>query len=219
MRLTGTLLTLGGLVLLVVGLFMGCGSLFTWNGRHAIDVQPVTPGTPMTYALRPSLGRRYTIAVHVVFDRDAAEPAIEGAPASVSAKLPIVARVVDKRGSTVAETAGWIDPEEPPTVLYGTHPSPRNAAQTELVAERLVGAFPATSTDPFDVRVDLGPDRTQKAKIVETRLVVYDDVTPPSIKRAFGAAVAGGVAFVVGLGIVFAGFFRGRARRGGKRRR
>lgn len=219
MRLTGTLLTLGGLVLLVVGLMMGCGSLFTWNGRHAIDVQPVTPGTPMTHALRPVPGRRYTIAVHVVFDRAAAEAPIEGAPVSVAAKLPIVARVVDKRGTTVAEVAGWIDPEEPPTVLYGTHPSPREAGKTELVAERLVGSFPASSSDPFEVRIDLGPDRTAKAKIAETRVVVYDDVTPPSIRRALGAAAVGGVAFVAGLGILFAGFFRGGSRRGGKRRR
>jgi hypothetical protein len=218
-RLTGTLLSLGGLVLLVVGLFMGCGSLFTWNGRHPIDVQPLTPGTPTTYTLRPALGRRYTIAVHVVFDRAAAEAPIEGAPVSVSAKLPIVARVSDSRGATVAETKGWIDPEEPPTVLYGTHPSPREVGKTELVAERLVGSFPATSRDPFDVRIDLGPDRTEKAKISETRFVVYDDVTPPSIRRALGAAAVGGVAFLVGMGILFAGFFRGASRRGGKRRR
>lgn len=218
-RVTGTLLTLGGLVLLVVGLFMGCGSLFTWNGRHPIDVQALTPGAPTTYTLRPALGRRYTIAVHVVFDRAAAEAPIEGAPVSVSAKLPIVARVVDRRGSTVAETAGWIDPEEPPTVLYGTHPSPREAGKTELVAERLVGSFPASSTDPFEVRVDLGPDRTGKAQIAEARLVIYDDVTPPSIRRALGAAAVGGVAFVVGSGMLLVGFFRGLSRRGGKRRR
>lgn len=138
---------------------------------------------------------------------------------SVSAKLPIIARIVDARGATVAETTGWIDPEEPPTVLYGTHPSPRLAGVTELVAERLVGSFPASSADPFEIRIDLGPDRTKKAKIAETRIVVYDDVTPPSIKRALGAAAVGGVAVVAGLGILFVGFFRRGSRRGGKRRR
>lgn len=216
MRRVGSLLSFCGLVLAIVGVFMGAGSLFTWNGRHVFQIEALTPGTPRTVSLSPEAGRHYTVAVHVVFDRPGAEPP---ATASVSAKLPLVARVVDPSGQTVGQTVGWIDPEEPPTVLLGSHPSPRQAERTELVAERLVGSFPATAAAPYSVHVDLGPDRTGRARILETRVVVYDDVMPAAIKRAFAAAAVGAAAFFVGLAVLVLGFFRRPARRGGKRGR
>src|SRR5690606_27235322 len=121
--------------------------------------------------------------------------------------------IVDGREAKLGETVGWIDPDEPPTVLYGVR------QKSELLAERVVGAFHASDRDPIQVRVDLGPDRTGTTRITETRLVVYDDVMPPPIKRALFGAVAGGVLFVFGLGVLFASFFRGRSRRGGIRPR
>jgi hypothetical protein len=220
-RLAGTLVAFAGLVLLVVGLFSGCGALFSWNGRHAVDVRAITPGTPLAYPLSPEPGRRYTVAVQVVFDRTSVpdrEPE-EAKGATVSAKLPIVARVTDGRGVSLAETTGWIDPEEAPTVLSGAHPTARQSASTELIAERMVGSFPTSTTDPIDVRIDLGEDRVGTTRIREARLVVYDDVMPPSIKRALAAAAVGGVAFAFGVALVFVSFFRGRARRGGIRGR
>jgi hypothetical protein len=204
LRIVGTLLTLAGLVLLVSGSLLGCGALFSWNGKHLIDSRAIEAGKPFVHSLAPVPGRRYSVAVQVVFERSEIAPA---------AKLSIVARVTDKTGTKLGETVGWIDPDEPPTVMYGVHQA------SELYAERGIGAFHAAARDPVDVRVDLGPDRTGTTRILETRLVVYDDVTPPPIRRALWAAAAGGVLFVTGLAVLFASFFRGRSPRGGIRRR
>lgn len=219
MRVAGTLAALVGAILLAVGLFMGFGSLFTWNGRHVVEILPLTPGAPLHHVLSPEPGRRYTVSVDVVFDRATADEPYEGGPVTIEAKLPLVGRVTDAHGAPVGETKGWIDPEEPPTVLFGTHPSPRQADRVELVAERIVGAFHAATRDPFQIDVDLGPDRVQKARIVETRLVIYDDVTPPSIRRSFWLAGIGGVAFLGGVAVLIASFFVRTSRRGGKRKR
>lgn len=204
MRLVGTFLTLAGLVLLVSGSLLGCGAFFSWNGRHLIETKAIEPDRSFVHTIAPEPGRRYSAAVQVVFERSDAPPA---------AKMSIVAHMTDKAGAKLGETVGWIDPDEPPTVVYGIHQS------SELYAERGLGAFHAVSRDPVEVRVDLGADRTGTTRIVETRLVVYDDVTPSPIKRALWGAAAGGTMFVVGLAVLFASFFRGRARRGGIRRR
>jgi hypothetical protein len=205
-RIVGTLLTLVGLLLLVSGGFLGCGALFTWNGKHLVESHPLESGVPFVHAVTPEPGLRYSFAVQVVFERADAPPA---------AKLSIVARIVDKSGAKLGETVGWIDPDEPPTVVYGTH----QRQGSDLLAERVVGAFNASARDPVEIRVELGADRTGTTRILERRLVVYDDVTPAPIKRALWGAAAGGVLFLTGLGVLFASFFRGRSRRGGIRPR
>jgi hypothetical protein len=205
-RVVGTLFTVVGLLLLVSGSLLGCGALFSWNGKHLVETKAIEPAKPLVHAITPEPGRRYGVAVQVVFERTDTAPA---------AKLPIVARIVDKSGAKLGETTGWVDPDEPPTVVYGAHQDERS----ELLAERSVGAFHANSRDPVEVRVELGADRTGTTRILETRLVVYDDVTPNPIKRALMGAAAGGVLFVIGLGMLFGSFFRGRSRRGGIRGR
>lgn len=203
MRILGTLLTVVGLLLLVSGSLLGCGALFSWNGKHLVGTHAIESEKPLVHRFEPEPGRRYSVAVQVVFERADVAPA---------AKLSIVARIVDKSGAKLGETIGWIDPDEAPTVVYGAHQA------SELLAERGVGAFHASTRDPVEIRVELGPDRTGTTRIVERRLVLYDDVTPGPIKRALWGAAAGGVLFVTGLGMLFASFFRRRARRGGIRR-
>lgn len=206
MRIAGTLLTLIGLLLLVSGSFLGCGALFSWNGKHLVETKAVEPDKPFVHTIVPEPGRRYSVAVQVVFERGEAPPA---------AKLSIVARITDKSGAKLGETTGWIDPEEPPTVVYGSHQD----ARSELYAERAIGAFHTVSRDPVELRVDLGADRTGSSRILATRIVVYDDVTPAPIKRALVGAGVGGVLFVTGLVVLFLTLFRGRSRRGGIRGR
>jgi len=193
-RSGGTILAILGLALCLGFAFLGCGSLFAWNGRHVVEMHGITPGTPLVVPLSPEPGRRYTASIEVALETDeGVEPA---------AKMPVSARAVDKGGATIVETVGWLDPAEPPTMLHG------------FVAERLVGSFHVSTRDPIELRVDLGADRTGTARIAESRLVLYDDVTPPNIKRALGASAAGGVMFLVGIGLVFVSFFRGRKKRG-----
>lgn len=203
-RIVGTLLTIVGLLLLVSGSLLGCGALFSWNGKHLVETRSVEADKPFVHTLAPEPGRRYSVAVQVVFERSDVAPA---------AKLPIVARIVDKSGAKLGETVGWIDPDEPPTVMYGAHQT------SDLLAERGIGAFNASTQDPIEIHVDLGADRTGTTPILDRRLVVYDDVTPAPIKRALWGAGAGGVLFATGLGVLFASFFRRRARGGGIRGR
>lgn len=204
MRIVGTLLVVVGLLLLVSGSLLGCGALFSWNGKHLVETRTIEAEKPLVHTLAPEPGRRYSVAVQVVFERSAGPPA---------AKIALAGRIVDKSGAKLGETVGWIDPDEPPTVVYGAHQT------SDLLAERAVGAFNASTRDPVEIRVELGADRTGTTRILEHRLVVYDDVTPAPIKRALWGAAAGGVLFSVGLGVLFVSFFRGRSRRGGIRGR
>jgi hypothetical protein len=209
-----------GLVALVVGVASGCGTLFSYNGRHPIAVQPLVLGTPLRHTFPGKAGRRYTVAVHVVFDRDAV-PESNG-QLLVEARFPLVASMEDAAGLPAARVVGWLDPSEPPTVLYGHVASaserrPMNAGPEELVAERLVGPYmPARDRDVTYV-VELGADQLGKAPIRETRVVIYDDKLPTSISVAFAAAGAGALIFCTGSILLFLGLFR--ARRGGTRRR
>jgi hypothetical protein len=209
-----------GLVALVVGVTSGCGTFFSYNGRHPIAVQPLVTGTHLRHTFPGKAGRRYFVGVHVVFDREAV-PETDG-QLVVEAKLPLVASIEDASGQPAAKVAGWVDPSEPPTVLYGHVASasqrrPMNAGPEELVAERLVGPYlPAQDRDVTYV-VDLGADTVGKAPIRETRVVIYDDALPPSIVVAFGVAAAGALAFFIGSAMLFLGILR--ARRGGTRRR
>ncbi|MBX3197674.1 MAG: hypothetical protein KF894_05985 [Labilithrix sp.] len=237
MRRFGFVLVLLGLIGIIVGAFNGSGSLFAWNGRHPIDTFALD-GAPTVRTLVPEPGRRYTVSVQVTFERAGLE-LHEGATL-VEAKMPLVVRVKDPAGNTRAEAVGWLDPGEPPNVLYGQavpnartsqHPDERTGSgptseapsggrlarpPPELVVERLVGPFVASSEEPLSVAVDLGPDRVGRARIAERRLVIYDDALPPNIRNAFVVAGVGVVVFLAGLVVLVVAWFR---RRGAPRKR
>jgi len=209
-----------GLVALVVGVTSGCGTLFSFNGRHPIAVQPLVAGTPLRHTFPGKAGRRYTVAVHVVFDRESV-PETNG-QLLVDARLPLVASIEDAAGLPAARVVGWLDTNEPPTVLYGHVASasqrrPMGAGPEELVAERLVGPYMPAQDREVAYVVELGADQVGKAAVQETRVVVYDDRLPPSITVAFVVAGAGALALIAGSMLLFLGLFR--ARRGGTRRR
>lgn len=192
----------------------GCGSLFAFNGRHPIAVSPLTPGTPLVQSVPGKRDRRYTLAIQVVFDRDGVPE--ESGALHVEAKFPLAATLED------AKINGWLDPNEPPSVLYGqsTNPNagrPKDVAPPELVVERLVGPVLATTDHALALSVDLGTDRVNRAHIQEARVVLYDDALPPPITLAFGAAAAGAAALLCGL-VLFVSTLA-RKRRGGARPR
>lgn len=209
-----------GLVAVVVGMASGCGTLFSYNGRHPVLVEPLVPGTPVRKAFPAKAGKRYTLAVHVVFER-------EGLPESngqvvVEAKLPIVASIEDSSGVAVAKVVGWLDPNEAPTVLYGHSASanqrrPIDVGPAELVAERLVGPYSVAVDRDLTYAVDLGLDRLGKATVKQARVVIYDDRLPVSITIAFVAAGAGALVLLTGVIPLLSGVLR--SRRGGTRRR
>jgi hypothetical protein len=217
-RSIGFLLVIVGLVATVIGVASGCGSLFSFNGRHRIEVHPLILGTPLHQAFPGKSGKRYTLAVQVVFAR---EGLVESNGALVvEAKLPLMASLED------AKLVGWLDPSEPPTVLYGqsTNPNARQpkaegggAGPPELAAERLIGPYLAPFDRDLTFVVDLGPDRVGRAQVKEVRVVVYDDKLPTSITVAFVAAAAGVVALSGGTLLLLFGLLR--RSRGGARRR
>lgn len=208
MRRIAVFLLLAGLVVAVVATFSGCGSLFGWNGRHAVDLYDLPEG-PSSHRLVPVVGRRYTLGIQVVFDREGA--AVRDGSAVVDAKLPLVVQVKDPAGTSRAGAAGWVDPNEPPNVLYGqTVRASTRGPMPELVVERLVGPFVASSDAPLSIEIDLGADRIGTSSIAARRVVVHDDVLPPNIRNAFLAAAAGALAFVVGSILVAVSWLRGR---------
>lgn len=209
-----------GLVALVVGMTSGCGTFFSFNGRHPIAVQPLVVGTPLRHSFPGKAGRRYTVAVHVVFDREAV-PESNG-QLLVDARFPLAASIEDAAGAPAARLVGWLDTNEPPTVLYGhvvsaSQRRPMDAEPEELVAERLVGPYMPAQDRDITYVVELGADKLGKAPIRETRVVVYDDRLPPSIAVAFAVAGGGALALMIGSMLLFLGLFR--SRRGGTRRR
>lgn len=215
MRLFGALFALIGLVAAVVGVFSGCNSLFAWNGRHAVYTHALAEGRS-THEVQAVGGRRYTIGVRVVFDREGLETR-EGNVA-VESELPLVVRAHDAAGTTLAEMKGWLDPNKPPNVLYGASPRP-DQPLSELVVERIVGSFGAATTAPIAVDVDLGADRVGSAHILERRLEVFDDAMPAGIRNAFIVAGVGAGAFVLGLVLSVVGWFKRRRPRKGLRPR
>jgi len=219
-RSVSLLLVVVGLVALVVGVASGCGTLFSFNGRHPVAVEPLVPGTPLRKAFPAKAGKRYTLAVHVVFEREGL--AEVNGQLVVEARLPIVASIEDESGVAAARVVGWIDPNEPPTVLYGHAASahqrrPMGVGPAELVAERLVGPYRPAVDRAVTYVVELGTDRFDKARVKETRIAIYDDTLPASITVAFVGAGAGALALASGVISLFFGLFR--ARRGGTRRR
>lgn len=204
-RIPGAVLLFVGLVLGVVGLFNGCNGLFTWNGRHPISITPMAAEGPTKPALVPEAGVRYTVAVQVVFDRAAAVRKDE--TDTVSAHMPLVVTVKDSHDTSLAKTSGWLDPNEPPNVLYGAS-AKESRRMPELVAERLVGPFMAASVAPLDVMVDLGADQAGGTPITERRIAIYDDKIPPSIKGFLAAGGVGVALFLAGIVVSLVGFFR-----------
>lgn len=210
MRITGAALLFFGLVLGVVGLFNGCNGLFTWNGRHAISLAPLAAEGPTKTSFVPEGGVRYTLAVQVVFDRAATTRKDE--TSAVEAHMPLVVTVKDGHGTSLAQTSGWVDPNEPPNVLYGAA-AKESRRMPELAVERLVGPFMAASVAPLDVFIDLGPDQTGGTPILERRLAIYDDKIPPSIKGFLAAGGVGVLLFFAGIGVSLVGFFRRRKKK------
>lgn len=221
MRVLGAILFFLGLLAVVVGGLNGYGTLFSWNGRHPVDVIALGEGRRVE-TFTPAPGRRYTVSVQIRFEREGLERR-EGITV-VEAKMPLAVRVKDGAGTTRAEVVGWLDPAEPPNVLYGQSAQERRPARggasrsemPELVVERLVGPFASSSAAPLAIEVDLGPDRVGRARIGERRLVIYDDALPPPIWNALLLAAGGGVLLVAGLVVLAAGWFR---RRGARRKR
>ena len=230
MRIIGVVLLVLGLVAAVAGTFSGCGSLFSWNGRHPISVVSLDEG-PITLELVARPGRRYTLSIQVVFEREGLLK--EEGVTHVEAKMPLVVRVKDRMGTSLAEATGWLDPSEPPNVLYGqaareSEPRPgvpaaapgSRGAPPELVVERLVGPFSASSDAPLSIHVDVGADRVGTARIASRRLVVHDDRMPPNIRSSFIVAGVGLIAFLAGAVLVLVGWFKRRRmprKRGGIR--
>ena len=213
-RRIGFVLIIVGIVAAIVGTASGCGSLFTFSGRHPILVAPLVIGTPLRQAIPVTAGLRYTLAVQVVFDRAGLEER-EGALV-VEAQLPLVASL---EGVTVT---GTLDPNEPPNVLYGQSTNrnvraPHGAGPRELMVERFVGPWVATSDRNIACAVDLGPDRLARARVIEARIIVYDDRLPRAVTAALAVGGGGLIALVSGTILVL---FGGRRKgRGGARRR
>ena len=214
MRYLGVFLLLIGGVGFAFGLFSGWGALFSWNGRHPVESRPLDEGLT-THMLTPVPGRRYTISVQVVFDREGREE--RDGIVLVEAKMPLVIRVKDGAGTKLAETVGWLDPNEPPNVLHGQGARP-SRHPPELVVERLVGPFTAASSAPLTVEVDVEADRIGTARVVSRRLVIHDDAFPRSVWNAFVLAGVGGLAFAVGSILLALGFVVRRRRRRADRR-
>lgn len=204
-RIPGAVLLFVGLVLGVVGLFNGCNGLFTWNGRHPISMTPLAAEGPTKSAFVPEAGVRYTVAVQVVFDRAAAVRKDE--TDTVAGHMPLVVAVKDGHDTSLAKTSGWLDPNEPPNVLYGAS-AKESRRMPELVVERLVGPFMAASVAPLDVTIDLGADQAGGTPITERRMAIYDDKIPPSIKGFLVAGGVGVVLFLAGVVVSLVGFFR-----------
>lgn len=220
MRRLGLLLIVVGLVAVVIGTASGCGTFFSFNGRHPVATQPLVLGTPVRQTFPAKAGLRYTLAVHVVFERE--DLPVSNGMLVVEAQLPIVASLEDSSGVAVAKAVGFVDPNEPPNVLYGSEANPNErrpagAGPRELVVERLVGSYSAPADRDVAYSVDLGPDRLGKARVKETRLVIYDDKLPTSITVAFAAAGAGALSFLAGAIMLFFSLFTAR-KSGGARR-
>ncbi len=213
MRKLGAVLFLAGIVACAVGGFVGCGTLFAWNGRHPVAVHDVEIGKPFRTTFAAVRGRRYVAGVQVVFDRS--ELPVKNGEIVVDARLPLVGHMADETGAMVAQTTGWLDPNEPPTVLHGRAAPP--TSKTELAAERLVGPWIPRRDENGTLDVHLDEDRTTpqdaRARIVAARVVLYDDRTPTAVIAGFVGIGAGVLALVVGIAMFVLGSFRASRKR------
>ncbi|HEY8075955.1 MAG TPA: hypothetical protein VIF62_17630 [Labilithrix sp.] len=213
MRRFGALLFFAGIVLCAVGGFVGCGTLFGWNGRHGVAVHDIELGKPFHMTFPATRGSHYVAGVQIVFDR--AELPVKDGEVVVEAKLPLVAHFTDQAGVSVAQTTGWLDPNEPPTVLHGRGMPP--SSKTELAAERLVGPWIPRSDQTGAIDVHLDEDRAtpeeSRARVVAARVVIYDDRTPTAVIAGFVGIGLGAFGIVVGLGTFVLGSFRASRKR------
>jgi hypothetical protein len=203
----------GGLALFLVGLLAtivcsmnGCGTFFSWNGRHAVQTQPLIE--EHTHAsFKPVAARRYTLSVQVVFDPQYVDD-VDGM-AAVEVKMPLVVKAKDAQGTSFAEAIGWLENEKP-NIFYSR---PLREPTREILLERLVGPFMSANVDEVNVDVNLGPDRIGRNPIKERRLVVYDDSLPPAIRNAAIGTVSGVLALITGVVLLVMSWWRSRGRR------
>lgn len=205
MRKLGALLLFLGIVACAIGGFAGCGALFTWNGKHVVAVYDIEVGKAFTKKFDAVRGRRYVAGIQVVFDRK--EAPTENGEAIVQSRMPLVAQMSDGTGVQVAQTTGWLDPNEPPTVLYG-----RGARTGELAAERYLGPWTAVLDETGTLYVRLDEDAAG-SRVAATRVVLYDDRMPTPIILGLVALGGGGVAVIVGIGMLLLGSFRAKRKR------
>jgi hypothetical protein len=205
MRKLGGILLFFGIVLATIGGFSGCGSLFTWNGKHPVAVYEMELGKPLMQKFEVVHGRRYVAGVQVLFDRK--DLPFENGEVVIASRMPLVAQMSDGSGAQTAQATGWLDPNEPPTFLHG-----RGARTGDLAAERLVGPWHAVrdETGTLYVRVDEDP---AGSRVMSARVVLYDDRTPTGIMLGFVALGAGVLGIIVGIGMLVLGSFRARRKR------
>ena len=185
----------------------GCGTFFSWNGRHTVQSEPLIEEQHAHLAFTTTAGRRYTLSVQAVFDP--AQVDERDGMASVEVKMPLVVKVKDTQGTSFAEATGWLENGKP-NIFYSR---PIGQPGREIMVERLVGPFYSANVAPVVVDVDLGADRVGRNAIAERRLVVYDDALPPPIRNAAIGAGAGVIALVAGFVLLLSSYWRGRSRR------
>lgn len=197
-----------GLAAAVISIASAVESLYSDKGCHPVAVFSLQPGVPLRETFAAKSGKRYLLGLQVYFERDGLAES-EGAHV-VRAQFPVRASLEDTK------IIGWLNPEEPPTVLYDrtTDPTvrPEGIDPNELVAERTVGPYLAPSDRQLAFDVDLGIDRIATAKQKHARVVVYNDALPRSITLRFVAGAGGATAFIAGAFWLFVNFFRARSR-------
>lgn len=219
-RALGFLLVLVGVIAVAAGSVVGGGVVFSWRGRHPVATYDLAIGAPLRAKFHAKRGVRYTAGIQVVFERE--KLARQNGQLVVEAYMPLVAVLRDADGDAKAKTVGWLDPTEPPTVLYGVAEHRGVGPVPEVVAERIVGPFPSPRDETMSIEVDLGPNRGREAAggsppagavesagspIGKARVVLYDDAYPPSVPLAFGVAALGAVVGLAGVVVLMAGFF------------
>lgn len=189
-----------GVVLLGGGLFFGCGFYAEWNGRNVVLETPLTPGTPVSAEVDAMPSRRYTFSARVTVDgRDLPEETASKGASALELSMPFAMQLRNGDGQTVQEQSGFLS-NQPPTSVYGDPTGGASGRGSRaIVAERFLGPYPSAGPQKLHVELDLGADQLGKARLADARLVVYDDAMPPRVRRAFGAAGVGAVAFFAGL--------------------
>ena len=119
-------------------------TLFSFNGRHPVAVEPIVPGVPVRKAFAAKAGKHYTLAVHVVFEREGCRrgrrPARRRGQAAARRDHRGHVRRGGREGSRLAR------PERAAhrplrTSLGNASAGPPGVGPAELVAERLVGPY------------------------------------------------------------------------------